>query len=262
MKLDKLILIVAIGAIMTACTSHNDNDHPEPIYMDSVDGISLQPIESISYYVGPLSHEWFVNFANGEEGIIGYNKSLPNPWKFRARFDTTRAFPLTGHSGAFIERYGIAEEDLVKIMDYINANGIVLLCGPSYLRWEEEYAYAIYEYHDDTLNERLVLFDAIDDSIRFIYDIERTPSKKNSRNNPSNIKTIEDFENLVESSTHSSGIRGYARRTNRNTDCIEYIYDETHITTFCFSADTTQCLYIHSDDNHFLNSFQPLTRKK
>jgi len=262
MKATKLILILACSAILTACGSRNDIDHPEPTYMDSVDGISLQPINAIEYYVGPLSHEWFVDFTNGEKGIIGYNRSLPEQWTFRARFDTTPAFPLTGHSDTFIERYGISEDDLAKIMNHINSNGIVLLCGPSHIRWEEEYASAIYEYHDDTLNERLFLFDAIDDSIRFIYNIERTPSKKNGRNNPSHIKTIEDFENLVESSTHSSGIRGYARRTNRNTDCIEYIYDETHFTTFCFSADTTQCLYIHSDDNHFLNSFQPLTRKK
>ena len=179
MKVDKLILILAFGTILTACITQNNNiDYPKPTYMDSVNGITLQPIESISYYVGPLSHEWFVDFANGEKGIIGYDRSLPNHWTFRARFDTTRSFPLTGHSDAFVERYGIAEEDLIKIMDHVNANGIVLLCGPSCIRWEEEYASAIYEYHDDTLDERLVLFDAIDDSIRFIYNIEKKKDKK------------------------------------------------------------------------------------
>ena len=249
MKVDKLILILAFGTILTACKTQNNIDYPKPTYMDSVNGITLQPIESISYYVGPLSHSWFVDFANGEKGIIGYDRSLLNHWTFRARFDTTRSFPLTGHSDAFVERYGIAEEDLIKIMDHVNANGIVLLCGPSCIRWEEEYASAIYEYHDDTLDERLVLFDAIDDSIRFIYNIE----KKKDKNNPSNINSIEAY---------SSGIRGYARRTNCNSDLMEFIYGETHITTFCFSADTMQCLSVHSDNNHYLNSFQPLTRKK
>ncbi|MBO7464413.1 MAG: hypothetical protein J6T56_00995, partial [Bacteroidales bacterium] len=104
MKTIVIAFLCVVVCCMTACRTV-DYDNPEPIYMDSVDGISLQPINAIEYYVGPLSHEWFVDFTNGEKGIIGYNRSLPEQWRFRARFDTTPAFPLTGHSDTFIERY-------------------------------------------------------------------------------------------------------------------------------------------------------------
>lgn len=230
-----LIILLFSAFFITACG--NNYDYPEPTYMDTIEGISLHTIQSVQYYVGPLSHGWNITYANGEWGIIGYDRKQ---WLYRSNSDSVSR-PLIGYGHNFQERYGVTEKQLIQIMDYCRANEIYLLCGPSYVRWEEEYASSIYEYQDGTLHEILMVFDAIDDSIRFDYRING-----------------KDWY---------SGKRGYARLINSKPDYLEYLYDADHNVIIRFSADTLQCLSVSSNGelggsyNSCLNSMYPMTRR-
>ena len=236
MKTIVIAFLCVVVCCMTACRTV-DYDNPEPTYMDSVAGISMQPIRAIHYYVGPLSHEWIVSFANSKEpAFVGYYKKQ---WTYRTHNDSS-AMLLSECDSIFFERHGITVEQFTKIMEYVSANGIPLLCGPSYPRWEDSAATAIYEYRDDTLHERLLLFDVKNDSIRFNYN-----------------KSERDIE---------TGRRGYARLVDRSESFMEYLYDEDFLVTIRFSADMSQCLSVSSGDkydslhNPCLNSRQPMNR--
>ena len=229
-------LLLAAVCCMTACRTV-DYDHPVPTYMDSVAGISMQPIHAIQYYVGPLWKCWMVTFTNSKNPVaIGRNKKQ---WTYRT-YDDSSATPLSECGSLFFERHGITVEQFTKIMEYVSANGIPLLCGPSYPRWEDSAATAIYEYRDDSLHERLLLFDVKNDSIRFYYD-----------------KRDRDI---------SMGRRGYARLVDRSESFMEYLYDEGFLVTIRFSADMSQCLSVNSGDKHdgrhnpYLNSRQPMKK--
>lgn len=236
-----LFIITITCCLLTACgtRSNCDYDHPEPTYMDTVAGISLQNIHSISFHVAPLSCGWVVSFANGEIEFASYDKI--KRWRFRNRTDTIDAYPLTGQSSAFLDRYGIAEYQLAQIMDFCRNNHIPLLCGPTVLRWEKKYASAIYEYSDDTLHEELLLFGTICDSIRFKYNIE--------------------------TKEYCTSKSGYAHLSDCTSSYLEYLQDEGFRVTIRFSADTLQCLSVcsgsESDNLHnpYLNSLQPMAKK-
>lgn len=234
-KRTMLLLLAAIS--LTACRSV-DYDNPKPTYMDSIAGISLQAIHSIQYYVGPLSHSWIIYFANNDKPFfVTHDRKC---WEYWDSMDSNRVVrPLSGYSNIFFEHHGITENQLVQIMEYVSANGIPLLCGPSYPRWEESFATDIYEYRDDTLHERLLLFDTKGDSIRFFYKIE--------------------------CNNWSARERGYARSTNCLDTFIEYLYDDNFFVTIRFSADTSMCLSVYSDSiegrsNPWLNSRYPMKK--